>query len=344
MAEQRLYSYDVVRVVAMVFVVAVHSLAVVDTTSTAGFLFLAVGQAVFFTANALFFMMSGKFNVRECNTDQDLKRYYYKKIRNILLPILILFFIRTLYDLYPHYESALFVGKEYIKNTLGAYNSIEYWFVFTLVGFLLVAPFLAKSFLSMSKFAQKVFLGIGLAYNFCVLIATNFGIPFSWGYLFSGFAFVFFLGVYIDKLFTTKKQIMLLLLIAVASLAITVLFAWNGKIKGIHDISPFYTLIAIAIYLGILYLFRNAKPSRIVSFMAKHSFSVYLIHMMVLMPISVLVAGDRGFSTMGLYFLVVAVVFFLSLGLAFIVDTFIVKPVQKLFDRVIPIPAKAEDK
>ena len=69
----RLYSYDVVRVVAMFFVIAVHSLSVVDTSTNIGFLFFATGQALFFTANALFFMMSGKFNVRECKTDQDLK-------------------------------------------------------------------------------------------------------------------------------------------------------------------------------------------------------------------------------------------------------------------------------
>ena len=337
---KRLYAYDVVRVVAMIFVVAVHSLSVVDASTNTGFLFFATGQAMFFTANALFFMMSGKFNVRECKTDQDLKRYYVKKIRNIMLPILILFFIRTLYDMFPNYGSILHFGKEYVKNSLGIYAEIEYWFVFTLVGFLLVAPFLAPSFLNMSKFAQKIFLAIGLVYNLFVLFSSNFDFPFSWGYLFSGFAFAFFIGTFIDKLFTTKKQVMLMLIVALVSLAITVWFAWNGKIKGVHDISPFYTLIAIGIYLLILYLFNNSKPSKIISFMAEHSFSVYLVHMMVLMPVTRMLPPDTGLSTIATYFGVVVVVFLLSLLLAVVIDKFIVKPTQKLFDKIVPMPKK----
>lgn len=336
----RLYSYDVVRVVAMFFVIAVHSLSVVDTSTNIGFLFFATGQALFFTANALFFMMSGKFNVREYKTDQDLKRYFIKKIRNIMLPIFILFFIRTLYDLFPNYGSIFHFGKEYIENSLGLYAEIEYWFVFTLVGFLLVAPFLAPSFLNMSKFAQKIFLAIGLIYNLFVLFSSNYDFPFSWGYLFSGFAFTFFIGTFIDKLFTTKKQVIAMLVAALLSLMVTVWFAWNGKIEGIHDISPFYTLIAIGIYLLIIYLFKNSKPSKIISFMAEHSFSVYLVHMMVLMPITKMLPPDTGLSTIAVYFGVVVVVFLLSLLLAVTIDKLIVKPAQKLFDKIVPMPKK----
>ena len=77
----RQYAYDVVRVVAMTFVVAVHSLVVIDQSSTILFLVFAVGQAVFFTANALFFMLSGKFNMRERETPTDLARYYVRRFR-----------------------------------------------------------------------------------------------------------------------------------------------------------------------------------------------------------------------------------------------------------------------
>lgn len=343
MAEkQRLYAYDVVRVVAMTFVVAVHSLMVVDASFAGEFLFFAIGQALFFTANALFFMMSGKFNVRECKTDQDLKRYFYKKIRGIVLPVLILFLIRTLYDLFPNYGSVLHVGKEYVLNTLGVYGDIEYWFVFTLIGFLLVAPFLAPSFLKMSEFAQKVFLAIGLIFNLVVLFAVNFGVTFAWGYLFSGFAFVFFIGTYIDKFLPkSNKQLFIVVCVSIVCLAITVCFAWNGKIKNIHDTSPFYTLLAIGIYLTILYVFRNAKPSKIISFIAEHSFSVYLVHMMVLMPVAGILPADTGYSTIAVYFVVVLVVSALSFVVAIIIDSVLVKPEQKLFDKVFPMPKKA---
>lgn len=332
MPSNRLYAYDVVRVVAMAFVVAVHSLVVVDASSPAIFLVYAVCQATFFTANALFFMLSGKFNLRERKTDEDLKGYYLKRFRGFLLPILILFLIRTLYNLFPNYETVLHVGKEYIKNSLGGFNSMEYWFVFTLFGFLLVAPFIAPMFSKMTGFAKKLFLGIGLSYNLLVLVTSNMGIDFGWGYLFSGFALAFCLGAFVEDLFTTRKARTWLYLCAAGGLAVTVLLAWNGWMKTIHDTSPFYTVLAIGIYIFILSAAKNAKPSKVVSFMAQHSFSVYLVHMMFLLPISRMMPQIDGAASLALYVATTAIVFGLSLLCAIVIDAILVKPAQKAFD------------
>lgn len=77
-AANRQYPYDVVRVVAMVFVIAVHSLVMIDTSWSLGWYLFAAGQGLFFTANALFFMLSGKFNLRERKDDRALLDYYRK--------------------------------------------------------------------------------------------------------------------------------------------------------------------------------------------------------------------------------------------------------------------------
>lgn len=74
--------------------------------------------------------------------------------------------------------------------------------------------------------------------------------------------------------------------------------------------------------------------------MAEHSFSVYLVHMMVLMPITKMLPPDTGLSTIAVYFGVVVVVFLLSLLLAVTIDKLIVKPAQKLFDKIVPMPKK----
>lgn len=335
MPTNRLYAYDVVRVVAMVFVVAVHSLVAIDASSTALYLLYAACQATFFTANALFFMLSGKFNLRERTSDEDLKKYYLKRFRGFMLPILILFLVRTLYNLFPDYETILHVGKEYVKNSLGGFNTMEYWFVFTLFGFLLVAPFIAPIFSRMSTFAKKLFLGIGLIYNLFVLIASNMGIAFGWGYLFSGFALAFCLGPIIEDLFTSKRQKRLLYLCAIGGLAVTVLLAWNGWTRTIHDTSPFYTVLAIGIYVFILSAAKSAKPSKVVSFLAQHSFSVYLVHMMFLLPIQNNLPPLTGIATVPLYLGVVLLAFCLSLLCAIAIDAALIKPAQRLFDRIV---------
>lgn len=153
-----------------------------------------------------FFMLSGKFNLRERKTSEELRNYYLKRFRGFLLPILILFFIRTMYDLFPHYESILSVGSTYSKNTLGGFDSIEYWFVFSLFGYLLAAPFVAPALSKLSDYPKKAFFFIGLFYNLLVLVAENMGLAFGWGYLFSGFAFAFCLGAFIEDIFNSKQS------------------------------------------------------------------------------------------------------------------------------------------
>lgn len=136
----RLYKYDFVRAVAILFVVAVHSLYFVDQSNSACLWIYWTLQTLFFTGNALFFLLSGKFNLRERTDDASVKKYYYSKIRNILLPIVIVFLIRTFYNLYPDI-TVLGFTKAFIKNFAFEFASIEYWFVFSLMGCILVALF-----------------------------------------------------------------------------------------------------------------------------------------------------------------------------------------------------------
>lgn len=61
--EKRIAAFDVIRVISMIFVVAVHSLIALDSSNrTIAVIGLAL-QTIFFTANAMFFMLSGRFNM-----------------------------------------------------------------------------------------------------------------------------------------------------------------------------------------------------------------------------------------------------------------------------------------
>ena len=48
MAQSRDFGLDLVRVIAMTFVVAVHALCVVDWASRSGYWYATVGQSLFF--------------------------------------------------------------------------------------------------------------------------------------------------------------------------------------------------------------------------------------------------------------------------------------------------------
>lgn len=328
----RLYKYDFVRTVAIFFVVAVHSLYFVDQSSTACLWIYWALQSLFFTGNALFFLLSGKFNLRERTDDASVKKFYYNKIRNIMLPIIIVFLIRTFYNLYPDI-TALGFAKAFIKNFSFEFASTEYWFVFSLMGCIVVAPFLAHAFAKLSKFEQKLFLAIGLAFNLLVIIAGNAGYSFRWGYLFTGFSFAFCLGQFIESFFTVRTTRTLIWLSPLCLIATVVLLNY-GMRTNVQDISPIFTILSLGVYALLLAIGDKTKPSKIISFIAKHSFSIYLVHMMILLPLESVLPILPGKWSFLVFAGVTLLVFTLSTGMAFLLDKVIVDPAKNLFDKL----------
>lgn len=327
----RLYKYDFVRTVAIFFVVAVHSLYFVDQSSTACLWIYWALQSLFFTGNALFFLLSGKFNLRERTDDVGVKKFYYNKIRNIMLPIVIVFLIRTFYNLYPDI-TALGFAKAFVKNFSFEFASTEYWFVFSLVGCIIVAPFLAHAFAKLSRFEQKVFLAIGLGFNLLVIIAGNAGYAFKWGYLFSGFSFAFCLGQYIESFFTPRNN-RILAVAAPLCLIVTVFLIDYGMRTNVQDISPIFTILSLGVYALLLFLGDKMNPSKFVSFIAKHSFSIYLVHMMILLPLEGVLPILSGKWSLLMFAGVTLLVFAASTGVAFVLDKVVIDPAKNLFDK-----------
>ena len=90
----RLIEYDYVRATAMMFVIFLHVLYFVDF-SVGGEAYVIIDntlKTLFFSCNALFFMLSGKFAVR---LKKNYGEYLYKKIITLGIPIIICFVIRT---------------------------------------------------------------------------------------------------------------------------------------------------------------------------------------------------------------------------------------------------------
>ena len=202
--QSRDFGLDLVRVIAMTFVVAVHALCVVDWASRSGYWYATVGQSLFFSANALFFILSGMLNLKD-RDDDKLGIYYFRKVRAILIPILVFFLIRSIYDCYPDITLSN-VARTFAYGTLGGYSSIEYWFMFFLTGFLMVAPFLARIFHNMGKHAFNIFIGLGLGFHVLWFVTDNMGLPFSWRFPFDGFLLTFCLGALVGRLTRTERQ------------------------------------------------------------------------------------------------------------------------------------------
>ena len=104
--------------------------------------------------------------------------------------------------------------------------------------------------------------------------------------------------------------------------------------SNISDVSPIYTILALGVYALLLFLGDKMKPSKLVSFIAKHSFSIYLVHMMILIPLKNTLPIFPGAPSFLMFIGVTLFVFIASTIAAFLIDTTIVEFSKKMFDRL----------
>lgn len=339
----RMMQYDLIRVVAMVFVVAVHALVVIDTSTAKGAYYLFMGQSVFFTANSLFFLLSGRFNLTDRVADNP-TQFYIKRIKTILLPIIIIFLIRTGYDLWSQQPSLWDFTKRFIRNSAGDFGSIEYWFIFSLVGYLLAAPFLARAFAHLPRVHMRWLVGIGFLWTTVLYVSRAIGVRFAWGFPFGGFLFVFLCGSFIEKLFSKRSVRFILLALACICIVPSSWLAVHGYSEGLFDESPLHLIIACGFFLGLVELGSalqektphgvSATLSSVLGFISKHSFTVYLVHMMFLMPFANMVP-HIGYLNSVSHLMLTGATVAASLVCAVILNVLLIRPAQRLYDYAV---------
>ena len=136
--------YDVIRVVSMLFVIAVH----VNPKPFNSFpWFKDVFDYIIYTCNGMFFMLSGYFNLKkEYHSKEDYKQYYQKKTISILLPYVLMTFVLYGYEYYL--SGRAFRLRAYIEETINAFTSMNsqghLWFMYSMIGLIMSAPFFGK--------------------------------------------------------------------------------------------------------------------------------------------------------------------------------------------------------
>lgn len=336
MGSKRLYQYDAIRVMAMFFVIAVHALYIVDASTPAGQLFLFGGQALFFTCNVMFFMLSGRFNLTERASEQ-IPSFYLRKVRGILIPVLIFFLLRTLWNAGFAFAGPLDLAKAYIKNILGGFAGTEYWFVFTLIALLIATPFLSMIFVRLTDKQVKILFGASLVLQGVQFVALNKGWAYGYGaYPFTGALFMYTMGAYCERLFETPAKARALYAVAAFSWLATTWLHLKGWTVNLHDTSPCYLLTALGLYAA---LFRSAPSlgwaKRPVALMSKYSFGVYMVHMVVLPHAVSVTSVAAALSPYAHYAVACIATLVLSLAASFAIDTLVIRPAQRLFDMLV---------
>lgn len=325
--KQRNARYEFIRTIAMVMVIGAHAQANIPTDTLNGKVLYHTVVTLVFLCNGLFFMLSGKFALAcVCETWEDYKKYYLKKLIGLGVPILVYMLIRTFYEAGWTFP-VITVTKRYIFNVLGDLASTEFWFLYSLFGMLLAAPVLGKFFQRAGSKELWLIFGLGFAHNALRIYASALGLPFEWHFVLSGDLFYFLLGFGLERLITSRKQENVIYLLGAVSLAVTTVQKCIGPFSGAHLGAPAYTFLLCAAFLGLKRLYRPGKvANRVVIWLGKYSMSVYMVHVIVLNGLVERIRLDNYWAQIAVLMLLTTVI---SLAVGFVIDNLIVHPIQR---------------
>ena len=324
MQKQRFFSFDMARFIALVMVICVHTLP-------DNYLVWVVGQPLFFTCNGIFFLLSGHFNLRE-RDEETLGSYYLHKVRNILLPVILYTAVTTCWNMKPQLLSdPRSVLVEYLTKLVYSNSGGHLWFVYTLFGFLLAAPFFAQMLKGMGTTARRWFLRLGMGYATCIFLMTFTDVGFGWEYPFGLWLFLFLAEPIIHPRLEACKT-RTLVIGAAASLGILAMLCHLGLGDHLYDINPFYIIESFCLYELFLRLGTAVSSNAFVSLVAKHQFGMYIIHLFMKYRVE-----PHFFYRFPWYLswpLTVTFTLLGSLVASIVLDAVVVRPVQALFDTV----------
>lgn len=337
----RVVKYDVVRAAAILMVIAVHcrpSEASPLLSSIDCRFYTRYMTSLLCGANVLFFMLSGRFNIRRLH-DGEWGRYYCKRMRAVLVPMLVFAVIFSLRALHPAFGSPLHVCKEIVLNALGGMAHGIYWFPFSIFGMLMVAPFFFGAFERTTGGFRKAFLLVWLVWTTVYFVAGNTGLDFSWKYPLSGFFFFFLLGSFFEDSYLNGLPSRALGAACILASLANGALAYIGWGNGINDMSPLYGITAVCLYALLL----RADPEqgsfaeKAFSLLSKHSFIMYLVHPIVIDLVSPSFAGLANVWGPLYHVALFAAVVAISLPASIAVNVILVRPAQLLFDKAVDL-------
>lgn len=342
----RLINFDLMRVLMCIFVIMIHI-----TEKPFSFPVRAAYTSVFFLCNSIFYMLSGRFNLEHTfDSTGDCLNFYRKKFVSIYFPYILISFMLSAVNLYSHTGSitpkgvCVFAFKEFFDTN----SEKALWFMYPLMGLLISTPFLSKMFHAMSDRECRLMAAIAVIWNVVrVYLTSDIGVTFNIsGWLLDNWCLYFVAGYLSDRLVNEKNRKSVYLLGAagfIVTVALRVLS--EDHLPYCLDYSPAFLFFSVAAYDFMSRTFKVTNPVtvKVVSFIAQHTFLVYLLHMPVLRHVVPrFVTLDT--TTVPGYLLQLAFAFICSLAGAIVLRTLIIKPLQSLLRKLPGLRLSQQEK
>lgn len=289
MIKQRDYIIDVVRIVACLMVILMHS--PMPNNELSGI--IVVGNTMIaMPCIGLFFIVSGYLLLP---VKTSMKDFLTKRLGKVIWPTLV-------FTLFYIIVNTLCDGGD-IRNILRQIASIPFgaqgngvlWFMYTLIGLYLIAPIISP-FIEKATRKELEFIiglwGITLLWPYLMIVlSVNTGID-SILHSFSGYAGYFILGCYLKK-YPRKINTLAALLLIVMPFILYLGFKQIGVGLGFEDgfsyLSLPIALMTLSVFLLLQKYVRTDKLSltvrNVISDFSNCSFGIYLLHIFVMRKI-----------------------------------------------------------
>ena len=278
MEEQKKYNYgiDIIRIIAMMLVVVVHSTTfnnwISSEVSIVNF-FVGAGRFLAFTCVPLFIVLTGYLTK---NKTPNAK--YYKKIIRVLLEYLICSVLIGIFKIF--YLNQEFTIWTFCKGIL-YFNLADYsWYINMYIGLFLLAPFFNILYNNLANFKIKTLL--------IIILVTVFALPgttkiFSWNYWTVGYPIMYyFIGCYLKDVnleFKRKNLYMflaLIFLIGVETL-ITIFQVDFIVTQNYENVFCVFVTVLLFLLLKDLFVIRKNKVVKLCRAIANVSLSFFLL-------------------------------------------------------------------
>ncbi len=289
--KERVLSYDLIKIVAIIAVVIIHVSATnwYQTSIDNDWLINNFINALFHSwAVPLFLMVSGALLLSKNIT---IKKVFSKYIPRILICLV---FWHLLYYFYTNSEFTFNNLGLAIKNMLLSKTYSHLWYLYLLIGIYIILPLISKLVNNLDdKMLLYLLVISGIVSIVLPTINLLFGIDIDYVepfivLQFSQYMFYFILGYALNKVkIKTKKNILLILIgffvvsILVASFSNYMSYKETTRINYSQTYTIFGTICASCLFIFINNKFSN-KKNKVINNLGELSFGVYLVHFLVI--------------------------------------------------------------
>lgn len=318
-AHKRVYWMDVTRALAIFLVVLTHAHEQSGVASLAQ-------KSLFYSVDRLgvplFFMLSGALLLPRA-VELEFGDYY-KKYWKRILQFIILFFVYTVatnityYLLLTDCNLGTIITQSFMRSglILGWGAAVQMWYMNVIIAFYLFAPFVARLIIPLSTKHLSLLI--------IFLVPCFFPIPFlphlGATSLFHPYLVYFIVGYMIINRIPIKKGIcinsicLITILLCIGS-ALMIDCERMKFVECLHHYhsSPFIFFGSIALLILIRNVFIKKKSQKLITYLSKHSFGIFLVHHAFLYGIMKMVPPTHD-DTMVMAFIYAATTFILSWG------------------------------